>query len=353
MNEDERVELVRLLPPPARPELSADRHRLLRGHLMSELREQPVRVRRGRPGRVVVPALAGGLALALVLTGGGSASGPDRSQAPQATQAQPSAGSAPLNAAPVAAVRLLNQAADAADRAQDTTPRGDQFVYVKSVQTYPSTDEATGEATKGTPQNREIWRSVDGSRWGLLVMDGQRRPTGQDLKDPHARPDEPAPHPLGGGWLEPTPGNTGPSGYAYAAALPTDPDQLLAKLKADTKGQGPGPDQEAFATIGDILREQLVPSPVRAALYRAAARIPGVTVVDEVTDAVGRQGVAVARLDSRGVVETQWIFDRSSFEFLGERTVAVKDDGSWRKGEVTGQTTILGRAVVDQVGDRP
>ncbi|MFC8451954.1 CU044_5270 family protein [Kitasatospora sp. NPDC057223] len=344
---DECTELGRLLPAPALPELSTDRRRLLRGHLMSEINEapQPVRSRGRRYGWVALPALAGGLALAVVLSGGGGGTpaAPPLAQAPQESQ---------LHAAPVAAV-LLDQAAQAAEKKPDAKPGKGQFVYVKSLEAFGSSNEATGETSLGTPHQREIWLSVDGTQWGLLI-DGSRPPaTGKKKEANEARPGIPAPRTDGGLWLEPnrSPGLNGPT-YEYLAGLPTDPAALLEKIYTETKGQGSSPDQEAFVTIGDLLRGQIAPPAVSAALYRAAARIPGVTTIDGVPAGSGRTGVAVAHVD--GDVRTEWIFDRSSYEFLGEREVVAAEGSRWGKpGTVTGQSTALSRAVVDAAGDRP
>ncbi|MFF2953496.1 CU044_5270 family protein [Kitasatospora sp. NPDC057965] len=353
MNEDERVELDRLVPGPARPELSADRHRLLRGHLMSEIREtKPARARRGRLGWVAVPALAGGLALALVLSNGGTDGTPapqqQAQQAPQ--QAQQQAGGT-LNAAPVGAVQLLTQAADTAAGKPDPKPGKQQFVYVDSLVAFSSLNMSTGESKVDPAHRRQIWLSVDGSQRGVL-KEG-REQDGKPNAPEKAKPGEPAPRADGGMWLDPNPkpGLNAPT-YAYLAALPTDPEALLKKIYAETKGMGPGPDQEAFVTIGDLLREQIAPPAVSAALYRAAAKIPGVTVVDDSVDASGRHGVAVARVD--GGIRTEWIFDPKTHEFLGERTVVAAEGNEFGKpGTVTGHSAILARTVVDQPGEEP
>ncbi|MBO1415364.1 CU044_5270 family protein [Streptomyces sp. FH025] len=315
MNEDERAELTRLLAPPEGPELPADRRLLLRGHLMNEFARGPAAApRRVRLGWVALPALAGGLALSLVLVGG---------------QPEQGAGPGVDSTRPVAAV-VLDRAARAVEQQSASAARGDQFVYVKSLDNWA---KSAGEA----PRDREVWKSVDGSKW-LLLLDGHvPNPGGSDDHEP---PGEPAPF-------------AGIGSYTYAAALPTDPDALLAKIHADTAGQGPGPDEEAFRTIGDILREQIAPPAVSAALYRAAAKIPGVTVADSVTDAAGRPGVAVVRGDSGGNVESQWIFDPADYTFLGERTVALKDGATFKKGDVTGQMAALRRAIVNEAGARP
>ncbi|MGW3078484.1 CU044_5270 family protein [Kitasatospora sp. NPDC001132] len=305
MNEDE------LLPTPTGPGLSADRRRQLRGHLMSEFARGSVTTpRRIRLGWVALPALAGGLALGLVLVGVPAERGADPSR-------------------PVAAV-VLDRAAKAAEQQPAPAARGDQFVYVKSLDEWA---RSAGEA----PRTRELWRSVDGSRRDLLLLD--RHLPNPGGSDEHGEA-EPAPF-------------TGIGSYAYVAALPTDPDALLDRIHVDTAGHGPGPDEEAFRTVGDLLREQIAPPAVSAALYRAAAKIPGVTVIDSVTDAAGRPGIAVARLDGGGKAEVQWIFDRADYTFLGERTVAVTDGATFKKGDITGQMAVLARAVVDQAGTRP
>ncbi|MFG2910322.1 hypothetical protein ACGF13_35400 [Kitasatospora sp. NPDC048286] len=64
-------------------------------------------------------------------------------------------------------------------------------------------------------------------------------------------------------------------------------------------------------------------------------------------------GVAVARRDGGGKVESQWIFDRADYTFLGERTVALTDGTTFKKGDVTGRTAVLRRALVDAPGTRP
>ncbi|MBP0454310.1 CU044_5270 family protein [Kitasatospora sp. RG8] len=349
MNEHERAELDRLLPAPARPELSADRHRLLRGHLMSEIREtKPARVRRGKFGWVAVPALAGGLALAMVLSGGGGDGSPKQEQ--QQAQGRTTGGTT-LDAAPVAAVQLLTQAADTAAGKPDPKPGKKQFVYVESLVAFAGVNLATGESSVEKPHRRQIWLSVDGSQWGVLKEEGRGKASDPGNRKPGDT--RPAPRTDGGEWVDPTtkPALNGPT-YEYLTTLPTDPDALLKKIYAETKGQGRTPDQEAFTTIGDLLREQLAPPAVSAALYRAAAKIPGVSVVDDSVDASGRHGVAVAHVD--GGVRSEWIFDPKTHEFLGERLVVVGEGSDLGKpGTVAGHSAVLGRAVTDQPGEEP
>ena len=111
--------------------------------------------------------------------------------------------------------------------------------------------------------------------------------------------------------------------YRLLQTLPTNPHALLAMIYRIERGHGPGPAQEAFVTIGDLLRNTIAPPKVAAALYRAAALIPGVTLVPDATDAIGRHGVAVARIGPGvdGGVREELIFSRATLQLIGERTV--------------------------------
>ena len=86
-----------------------------------------------------------------------------------------------------------------------------------------------------------------------------------------------------------------------------------------------------------------MPPRVSAALFRAAALIPGVTVVPNAVDVAGRPGVAVAMADRTGGEE--WVFSKDTFKFLGELDIA--------HGKVVGGSAILQRAFVDHVGQLP
>jgi hypothetical protein len=145
--------------------------------------------------------------------------------------------------------------------------------------------------------------------------------------------------------------------YDYLTKLTTDPAQLLAKIYKETRGQGTSPDEQAFTTIGDLLTESYPPANLNAALYKAAARIPGVVLVSDATDATGRHGVAVARTDEATGRRIEWSFDRRTSVFLGERTVQTKPAGSAKSlvkpGTVVSSTAVLARAVVNGIKQTP
>ncbi len=317
-----RAELGRLLPAPGDPELPRDRHLLLKEHLLREIQSSegvdvPTVTTAGagagngaaaglrRPGRrfaLSAGALAAVGAVAAVVVLGGHA-------APGASGGVDASGHQQ-------AVTLLGQIAAAADTKPLTTVRGDQFVYIDSKDSAGASDPL---------HDRKVWLSVDGKRAGLL----QEPPTSSNLSlDANTRPDVNAPT------------------YDYLAGLPTNPTQLLNLIYAQTKGEGRshGPDVEAFTTIGDLVRESIAPPQLTAALYRAAALIPGVVEVPDAVDAAGRHGVAVALVDASDGDRMTWIFDKKSLDFLGESEVVVKT------GAVRFESAVMARAIVDKAG---
>jgi len=163
---------------------------------------------------------------------------------------------------------------------------------------------------------------------GLLRENGQATPLVFSTNDLHC--------PYRGGVNDPT--------YRFLQSLPTDPHALLSLIERDMQGQQPRP-EEAFTTIGDLLREAIAPPQVSAALYRAAALIPGVTVVAGATDAIGRHGVAVA-MTSQGV-RSEWIFSKQTLQYLGERDINIAD------GATNGVAAVLQRAFVNHAGQVP
>jgi hypothetical protein len=104
-------------------------------------------------------------------------------------------------------------------------------------------------------------------------------------------------------------------------SLSRDPAKLRARLlTGKVEGGPPGP-SEAFTQVGDLLRETDAPPALRAALYRAAAGLPGVKSLGTVTDKLGRRGVGLA-FDSHGV-RHELIFSARTSALLAEQEVLV------------------------------
>lgn len=232
-------------------------------------------------------------------------------------------------AEPADAATLLGRISLAAGE-QNIAVRDDQFIYTR----YQSDTQIAAKRVTGPS---ETWESVDGSRAGWSIGLDKLGKTHSIAVPPPPAVD-----------LEyPT--------YKYLTTLSTDPDALLAKVRAFVAAKqarhGAGKvgdaDQAAFDVLGSLIRQTLLPPKLGAAVYRAAAKIPGVTVVRDATDVVGRHGIAVART-SRDV-STMWIFDRTTYGFLGERAVSRSDE----TGSYDSNIAVVTRAVVDKPRQRP
>ncbi|WAL64622.1 CU044_5270 family protein [Amycolatopsis cynarae] len=208
-------------------------------------------------------------------------------------------GSAPLASAAV----LLNNAADAADAG---TPGQGEWTYTNTL------SHLSGQSEVRT----ETWMKVDGSE-GLVRTD-------RDGKHEERRVLVPAA-------LAKQVGDRGGSplavpSYANLLTLPTDPvklkDEIYRAVRTELDGLWPNArklyteDQWAYQKITGLVMGPTPPG-VRANLYRVAAMIPGVEVVDNATDALGRSGVGVAHTENSAGDKVVLIFDRNTYQVLG------------------------------------
>lgn len=104
--------------------------------------------------------------------------------------------------------------------------------------------------------------------------------------------------------------------------LPRDPAALLRHIYTVTTEQGRSRDGEALVWIADTLRSGIVPADLRAALYKAAAGIPGVELTDKQANLDGRSGIAIGRTESDGMRQ-ELIIDPTTGLMIGEREVAT------------------------------
>ncbi|QXE35930.1 CU044_5270 family protein [Streptomyces sp. GMY02] len=323
----ERADAEAVLPPAPYPVPTPAAFHLHKQNLLLEIdrRSSPSAPRPTRTRRRVVIALASAAVAcaafaAVVLPNIGTA------PAPEALPAS------------TASVQLLERAALVAVANPAAPPRATQFTYVKVTGHTTALSENEDGTMERLPQDEsyEQWTSVDGSARTMQRKDG----SGENLLDAPGR------------------GNLNLPTYQFLARLPTEPGALLKLIYQDANlNHGPssdsttGPDQEAFVIIGDLLRASIAPPEVSAALYRAAARIPGVITVPNSVDAVGRHGVAVARVHNGERIE--WIFDKKTMRLLGERTVLLEDNAWGKAGTAVTSTAITGSGIADEAGQLP
>ncbi|MGW4101811.1 CU044_5270 family protein, partial [Streptomyces sp. NPDC004976] len=232
---------------------------------------------------------------------------------------------------------LLHQISDAAGKRDAPTVRDDQFSYV--MEKVREADLSGGKAVVGPLHDYELWLSQNPEpvkTQGLIRSGGETTRLNAEFGDTAGTP---------AGFGRPT--------YEWLGSLPTDPGQLLDHLYAKTpQADDRERDQAVFEQIGDLL-DRVMPPRTAAALYRAAAKIPGVTEAPQAEDALGRQGLGIARSDKKNGVVTEWVFNKEDFAYLGHRSRLTKDTPYAKAGTLLDSSALLKTAIVDKAGDLP
>ncbi|MFD9823284.1 CU044_5270 family protein, partial [Streptomyces violascens] len=222
---------------------------------------------------------------------------------------------------------LLDRLAAMALTVQVGPVRDDQYVYTRSKAT---TTAHIKPVRTGPLKEREDWRSQDPRPTkdaGFFRQDGRYLPI----------------HNSG-----PTPAGIDRPTYGWLASLPTDPDALYQRIRKETRPiKDSDFDQAVFESFGYLLRDTVMPPQTQAAFYKAAAKIPGVVELADGADADGRHGLAIAREDHDRDQRTEWVFDKETLAFLGQRTYLTKTSEWGEAGTLVWANAILERTVVD------
>ncbi|WFF08059.1 CU044_5270 family protein [Micromonospora sp. WMMD1076] len=228
-------------------------------------------------------------------------------------------------AASAEAAEILRQAAAVARADGTAAPRPDQFILTTTKGFAPA-----GRA--GEPQTTltRSWASVDGTRDGLLWVSHPRAGGRQSTVIPGCRDGRAAEWAADGSLKTSTRACT--PDPAYLNGLPTDAAKMLTYLKALSVGNA-SDNEQTFANVGVLIRRGYLPARSRAALYEAAAKIPGVIASSPLTDAAGRSGVAVSLIGA--IDRYDLIFEPGTYRFLG-----------WQVMPKAGNTTPQGRREV-------
>ena len=323
MNEMELLEdFCAVVPPPEHDRLRGLRATMLAG-------EQSARTRRTRgrgwaarlqltPIRLASSAvLAAGTAAILVLA---LASGsPARPVGPPASAAQ-----------------LLQLAAAAA--LTQPVPAGNQFIYTEAAGPAAILYGSGSHVTNGprVTETQQKWASVDNSKPGAMAM---TKPCALLMVGGQPGP------PLTYAACHPTIGagsdfESGLRNYVAWEKLPTDPAALLNYIKNHyapgyaqaahawtPPPQAPGspfpiaePQWDWMQLSVDIALTGVLPPQVGAALFKALALLPGVYLVQHVTDYAAKPGIAVA-MKYGGNQVNEVIFDPGSYKFIGTQSV--------------------------------
>lgn len=290
------------LMPPAERDMPAGHHELRKAHLMSELSSPAKRSRRFMFGGLAAVGLAGALTAAVVLA---PTAGVGDRRPPAAANAQ----------------EVLNRAAETAEDQPDLKPRPDQFIY---IETREKTEPRKGRPA-GTNHVRD-WKSVDGKRVNLSVQ-SHLPPHKMEYNGPPAVMRMPTDTATMAEWLK---GEKTEFPRSITVGLCTDRGTHC---------------WNEFPTATAILRSHYVPPASTAVMFRALSKVPGITVTRNVTDAMGRRGIAVGQPWKDGS-RFELIFDPVTYRWLGTRGVD-------KNGAVLDSLVVVKVAVTDKAGQQP
>ncbi|MCC3293970.1 CU044_5270 family protein [Arthrobacter sp. zg-Y411] len=257
------------------------------------------------------------------------------------------------------AAQVLNAAADATIRSSDPVVGPGQYLLTDTTTLFDTgVEEADGSSLswQATVTDRlYIPADKDGEwvwdRGALVPLDS----SSEAAKAAAAQLDE-----LGEGVENPAVGiQRSPGGAFYgdppvtiigsplqeAGNLPRDPQALLELVYERADASGGSRDGDAFITIAMSLRSGVVPADLRAALYQAAALIPGVIIGDTQATVDGRTGVAIG-FPFEDIERYDIIIDPASGLVIGEQHVRLKDLPDAPAGTIVTWTSVR-TSVVD------
>lgn len=256
---------------------------------------------------------------------------------------------------PVAVAQVLDRAATSAQSAPELSPSEDQFIVYKSIAMNSMTLNGKIEQRYLPRTERVLWASVDGRHDGALL----RR-----FLQPRAYPGWPLPaqalREAGTERLFPIPACDAAgtptefrSDYPYLKILPTDADEMLQVIRHRT-GETAPTDLQSWRALSGLLAESYLPLAQRAAVFRAAKQISGVTLVGTAKDAADRAGVAVSRVDEEEGSRIELIFDPVTYQYRGQRSYVV--NAAKAKAPVGSQISAsaeLSVSIIDRVPEVP
>jgi hypothetical protein len=230
------------------------------------------------------------------------------------------------SAVPVASAEVLERAAAVAERQPFTPPRHHQWVYVQ--------DRLTDHDGKAETQSH--WRRADGE--GAAFIDEHGKLHVEDLPWPKGRP-----KPL-------------TESYEGVASLPTDPAALLRWAYAqDVQNGDTSKDGVVYLLLNGILRGNVLPPELEAAIFRAMKQIPGVTV--QTVDIFGKPTYSLAFTDDW--LREELLIDPRTYVYRGERSTVVRTTriDPLKAGNATGEVrkggTVIAERLATAIVDKP
>lgn len=294
-------------------------------------------------------------------------------------QHQRGSGQRSFGPTPASAAVVLERAAYMARRQPAVSLTAHQYEYVKTLNGLTSSGGSSDSA--GHRFGVRFWETNTTQLW--LKRSGEKRVLVTDLRErffaardaliarghgmtlaqlDHVAsnqgsdliwPPNPYVHGLGGG------------GGFFGPALPTAPAALLRAIKEEVPEEvrgvtnGPPGPAEVFDLItGRLLIDATSPT-LRSALFSLVAHLPGVRLLGQRSDEIGRRGIAVMG-PGAGYTGNVMIFDSNTSRVLETEVVYPKRAGSgtpgappFPAGTPNSYTVYLSQAIVNSIEDLP
>ncbi|WP_245413108.1 CU044_5270 family protein [Arthrobacter celericrescens] len=239
------------------------------------------------------------------------------------------------------AAEVLNNAAAAAIKASDPVVKPGQYLKVDTRAVYSHQVSRSNGTTVAWLATQDSQLYVPADKSGEWVWNRTPRvPTtffGQEAKAEYQNqeafreknPDPREPRLDGifrgraGAFYDSPPQIMGTPLLEAIRTLPRDPRKLLDLIYEKNGDKGQTPESQALTTIADSLRTGVIPADLRAAMYKAAALIPGVVVADKQATLDGRKGIALGIHWAEGKIRQDIIIDPGTGLMIGERMVSL------------------------------
>jgi len=293
-------------------------------------------------------------------------------------QQQRGSGERSFGPAPASAAVVLERAAYTARRQPAASLSAHQYEYVKTLNGLTSSGGSSDGA--GRRFGVRFWQTNTTQLW--LKRSGEKRVRLTDLRErffaardaliarthgmtlaqlDHVASDQgsdviwppnPYVHGLGGG------------GGVFGPALPTGPAALLRAIKEEVREEvrgthTPPTAAEVFSLItGRLLIDATSPT-LRSALFSVVAHLPGVRLLGQRSDEIGRRGVAVMGPGASYTGDVM-IFDPNTSRVLETELIYIKRAGSgtpgapsFPAGTPNSYSVYLSQAIVNSIEDLP
>lgn len=127
--------------------------------------------------------------------------------------------------------------------------------------------------------------------------------------------------------------------------LPRETQELVRRLEAAPRAADATDSEQVFDTISQFLRTGVVPADLRVSMYNALATLPDIVITQQQASLDGRVGTAIGLADPSGNQRTDVILSPTTGDYLGQRMVQLKRNGSIPAGALLDSTSVVSVAV--------